>query len=195
MSLITLTAARSRYFRVAFYAALIGGQLFTSAQACLTDCSIDVFFTGRYTDETCEVVVNNASSNEVVTLPKIAVATLNQNGTEAGSVPFDITLKDCPASRTVTLYFNSSVSAADGETGNLVNDTGASFSRNVQVRLRKENSSQVVIDDAASGQNYIISSAADPLSHRFTASYYAKGTSAVTAGKVHAVAGVELDYK
>ncbi|MGQ8775468.1 fimbrial protein [Serratia sp. NA_112.1] len=166
-----------------------------TAMACSTNCSIDVYFTGKYIDETCNVVINNAGINEVVTLPRIAVGALKKNGSEAGSVPFDITLKDCPASRTVTVFFNSSVSGSDTETGNLVNDAGVLFSRNVQIRLRKENNSQVIIDNATTGQDYVISSAAESLSHRFTASYYAKGDSAVTAGKVHSVARVELVYK
>ncbi|MEE4411148.1 fimbrial protein [Serratia sp. C2(1)] len=195
MSLTVITTPGMRSIRIALYAVFIASQSMLTAKACSTDCSIDVYFTGKYTDETCNVVINNASNNEVVTLPRVAVESLKKNGSEAGSVPFDITLKDCPASRTVTVFFNSSVSGSDTETGNLINDAGTLLSRNVQIRLRKENSSQVIIDNAATGQDYIISSAAEPLSHRFTASYYAKGDSAVTAGKVHAVAGVELVYK
>lgn len=93
------------------------------------------------------------------------------------------------------MFFNSSASGADTATGNLVNGTGTDMSKNVQIRLRKEDSSQVIIDDATSGQDYLISATADPLSHRFLASYYAKGDSAATAGKVQTVAGVELVYK
>ncbi|VEC00444.1 S-fimbrillin [Cedecea lapagei] len=195
MSLINRSTAGRSTLRGIFYAALVGSQVFASANACLTDCSIDVFFTGNYTDETCTVAINNASSNEIVTLPRVAVATLSRDGSEAGSVPFDITLKDCPASRTITVFFNSAMSAADIDTGNLVNNTGDDLSNAVQIRLRKENSSQVIIDNADTGQDYVISAMADPLSHRFIASYYAKGNSTVTAGRVHAVAGVELVYK
>ncbi|MGN7973783.1 fimbrial protein [Serratia sp. 22264] len=195
MSLIITTTPGIKLFRISLYATLIAGQLLFSANACLTDCSINVYFTGKYTDETCNVVINNASSNEVVNLPRVAVESLNKNGNEAGSMPFYITLKDCPASRTVTVFFNSSVTGADAETGNLINDKGTLLSRNVQIRLRKENDSPVIINNAESGQEYLISSTGEPLSHRFTTSYYAKGDSAVTAGKVHAVAGVELVYK
>lgn len=195
MSLITITNAGCKYFRTALYATLTGSVFVFSSQACSTDCSIDVYFTGTYTDETCDVVINTASSNEIVTLPRISAASLGNNGSEAGSVPFDIMLKNCPASRTVTVFFNSSATAADSETGNLVNNTGSIYSNNVQIRLRKENSSQVIIDDATSGQDYVISPAAEPISHTFTASYYAKGDAAVNAGQVHAIAGVELVYK
>ncbi|MGD8163224.1 fimbrial protein [Pantoea sp. FN0307] len=195
MSLITITTANYKYLRNLLYATLVSGIFIFSARACLTNCSIDLNFTGIYIDETCEVVINNDSSNEIITLPRISTASLQNNGSEAGSVPFDITLKNCPASHTVTLFFDSSVTAADNKTGNLVNRTGLTYSDNVQIRLRKENSSQIIIDDAASGQDYIISSAAEPISHRFTASYYANGDAVVTAGKVYAIAGVELVYK
>ncbi|MTD38237.1 fimbrial protein [Erwinia sp. CPCC 100877] len=195
MPLIYISDTGKQYLRGVLFSFLAASSFIPVAQACSTDCSIDVNFTGVYKDETCEVVINNASSNEIVTLPTISALTLNQNGREAGSVPFDVTLKNCPGNRTITLFFDSSVSAADTETGNLVNSTGLTYSRNVQIRIRKEDSSQVVIDDATTGQGYIISSEAEPLSHRFTASYYAKGDSAVTAGKVHAATGIELVYK
>ncbi|URQ60462.1 fimbrial protein [Pantoea alhagi] len=195
MSLITITPASYKYLRTLLYATLGSGIFIFSSQACLTDCSIDLNFTGVYTDETCEVVINNDSSNEIITLPRISTASLKNNGSEVGSVPFEIMLKNCPASRTVTVFFDSSITAADNKTGNLVNRTGVTYSDNVQIRLRKENSSQVIIDDAASGQDYVISSAAEPISHKFTASYYAKGDAVVTAGKVYAIAGVELVYK
>lgn len=172
--------------------ALLGSQV---AYVHAVDYSMDVHFTGIYTDETCVIEINNGSNNEIVQLPRISVMSLDKNGNEAGSVPFNITLKECPANRTITVFFNSTVSGADTATGNLINDAGTGMSKSVQVRLRKEDSSQVVIDDATSGQDYLISATAAPLSHRFLASYYAKGDSAVTAGKIQTIAGVELVYK
>jgi major type 1 subunit fimbrin (pilin) len=65
----------------------------------------------------------------------------------------------------------------------------------VQIRIRKENNDRTIIDEPTSGQDYVIPAAGDAVSHRFTASYYAKGNSAVTAGRVHTVAGVDLVYK
>ncbi|MCT4715768.1 type 1 fimbrial protein [Enterobacteriaceae bacterium H18W14] len=195
MSLINAIMPGIKYFRAALLTAMVGGQVLSTASACVTDCSIEVNFTGNYTDETCNVIIDNAGNDAVISLPQRATRLLKQNGSETGSTPFDITLKDCPASRTVSVFFNSSFSSADTATGNLLNTTGANFAQHVQIRLRKENNSQVIIDDAITGQDYIISSAADPLTHRFTASYYANGDSTVTAGKVHAAAGVELVYK
>lgn len=184
---------------VKFIAASFCGIGILFSQAALacgnTDCSIDVSFVGVYTDETCAISINGASNNETVTLPRLSTVALKNDGAEAGSRPFDITLKDCPASRTVTLTFVSNISPADTATGNLINTTGSDYSQNAQLRLRKENGSQVVIDDAATGQDYVISSTGDALTHQYTVSYYAKGDSAVTAGKVQAAAGVELVYK
>ncbi len=195
MSLNMISSPAKKYTRYGLYLALLWGPAAIAEASCSSNCSMDVYFTGNYTDETCNVVINNRTNNETVLLSRVSVNTLSKNGAEAGSKPFDITLKDCPASRTITLFFNSSVSSADSLTGNLVNDVGADFSRNVQIRLRKENESQVVIDNASTGQDYIISSEGDPLTHRFTASYYANGNAAVTPGKVRAAAGVELVYK
>jgi len=195
MSLINIFMAGKRTYRGLCYAALAGTQFFCVANACSTNCTIPVYFKGNYTDETCNVVINNASSNETVPLPRVAVASLSRDGNEAGSVSFEITLKDCPVSRTITLFFNSALSAADSDTGNLINSSENEYSRNVQIRLRKENNSQVIIDSADSGQDYVIPSSGGTRSHTFTASYYAKGNSTVTAGKVHAVAGVELVYQ
>lgn len=175
---------------------VLAGVLFTSAAwGCTTDCSITVNFTGVYNDETCNVIINNASDSESVTLPQISTTALQSDGNEAGSVNFDIALTDCPASRTITTYFTSSANAADTTTGNLTNTTGESYSTNVQVRLRKEDGTQVVIDDSTSGQSYVIPSSADQVSHRFSASYYANGDATVTAGLVLAIASVELVYK
>lgn len=183
------------YFCAALYAVLASTVFILPVWGCSTDCSISVNFTGVYNDETCNVVINNLSSNETVTLPQISISLLQKNGNETGSVPFEIALRDCPASRTITAFFNSSAQATDNVTGNLVNTAGANYSSNVQIRLRKEDGSQVIIDNNATGQNYIIPSSAEQVSHTFTASYYAKGEAAVTAGQVRAIAGVELVYR
>lgn len=185
----------SRLFRQASCAALTCSTLLSQSWACTTDCAITVNFTGVYNDETCNVMINNASSSESMTLPKFSTAALQSNAAESGRVPFYITLTDCPASRTITAFFNSSVSSADSTTGNLVNSTGMNYSSNVQIRLRKEDGSQVVIDNNATGQDYVIPSTGTQVSHTFTAAYYANGDAAVTAGLVQAIAGVELVYK
>lgn len=194
MSLISKTSLKSHFFCSALYTAMISTFILSSAQACLTDCSIPVNFTGVYVDQTCVISINNASNNETVNLPQISIASLQKNSNEAGSRPFDVTLTDCPASREITVFFTSN-SPMDSTTGNLINDTGPEYSKNVQVRLRKEDGSQVIIDDSSTGQPYITSPKGDPLSHTFIASYYANGDASVTAGEVRTIAGVNLVYK
>lgn len=196
MPLRKFTLGEVGLLRMIFISAGLSGQLILSAHACLTDCAIDVSFTGKYTEETCEVLVNNGSNNGVVTLPQISTNSLKNNASEAGSTPFDIALKNCPANRSVTLFFNSRLSSFDSTTGNLINNTiDKTYSLNVQIRVRKEDGSQVFIDNSSTGQTYLIPATAETISHRFAASYYALGDSAVTAGKVQTIAGVELDYK
>jgi len=196
MPLRKFTLGEVGLLRMIFISAGLSGQLILSAHACLTDCAIDVSFTGKYTEETCEVLVNNGSNNGVVTLTQISTNSLKNNASEAGSTPFDISLKNCPANRSVTLFFNSRLSSFDGTTGNLINNTiDKTYSLNVQIRVRKEDGSQVFIDNSSTGQTYLIPATAETISHRFAASYYALGDSAVTAGKVQTIAGVELDYK
>jgi len=195
MSLIIFKLIKGAFHQPKMLIAFFSLLFVTGVWACTTDCSITVNFTGVYTDETCNVVINNTSANEAVTLPQVSITTLQKNGNEAGSVPFALSLKDCPASRTVTAFFNSSASAADTTTGNLINTSGENYSSNVQIRLRKEDGSQVYIDDNTTGQDYVIPPSAEQVTHRFTANYYAKGDAAVTAGQVRAIAGVELLYK
>lgn len=163
-------------------------------QAC-TDCHIKVLFKGFYTDETCKVSINNAGETETVILPKISTSALVKEGNEAGSQPFNISLKECPVSRTVRVKFLSNLYAADVNTGNLTNSAGDLYSQNVQVRIRKENSAQVKIDDDVSGQDYLIPPSGEEVTHTFYASYYASMSSAVTPGIVKTAAGIELIYK
>lgn len=195
MSLKKITSLAVSFCRAALFTFLGNNAVATAAQTCSLDCSMEVFFIGTYTDETCNVVVNNSDNSSVVTLPRISASSLLKDGSEAGSVPFEVTLKDCPPDRTISVFFNDSLSASDDVTGNLLNSTGINYSNNVQVRIRKENGSQVVIGDASSGQKYVIPASAEPVKHIFFASYYARGNKAVTSGLVQAIAGVELNYK
>lgn len=185
----------ANYRRIAWVIPLILSLNITSVNACSNDCSIDVTFTGVYQDETCVVVVNNASAHETVTLPQTPLTQLTADGDEAGNKEFSIGLKECPVNRTIKLYFSGGASAVDSSTGNLINDPGSDRSENVQIRIRKEDKSQAVIDNAASTQSYLITDYDVQVDHTFTASYYAKGNKAVTSGKVQTTAGIELVYK
>ncbi|WP_312924778.1 fimbrial protein [Atlantibacter hermannii] len=160
-----------------------------------SSCKIEVQFHGTYVQDTCDISINNGSSSELVVLPTLSTAGLQQDGNEAGSRVFDIKLKGCPAGKTVMLQFASGVSEADVQTGNLVNATGSGYSSNVQIRIRKSNNDQMKIDDINTMQDYVIDNAGSDVTHSFLSSYYAKGANKVTAGLVHATASIELYYK
>lgn len=162
------------------------------AQDC---CTIDVSFTGIYNDETCEVIVNGKSNSEIVELPTLSTQSLKDAGTEAGSRTFVIGLKECPTNRNIDLKFISNMSQTDVTTGNLLNETGTEYSKNVQIRIRKEDGTQIRVDDLASAQNYYIPESGEMVSHDYIANYYASGGAGATSGLVKATAGIELSYK
>ncbi|EXU76633.1 MULTISPECIES: fimbrial protein [Erwinia] len=188
----------NKHIRLTVSAMMFSGLFFPLQLAADTDCSngcnIEVLFQGVYNEETCIVSINSGTYSEVVLLPTISTSSLQTDGNEAGSKNFDITLQECPSDRTVTVKFVSNLSSADSTTGNLINTTGDGYSENVQVRIRKEDGTQVIIDDTESGQDYVVSSSGDDVTHQYTASYYASGNNAVTAGVLKSLAGVELVY-
>lgn len=158
-----------------------------------SDCKIKVQFTGNYSEETCVVSINNASSSESIELPTISTSALKKDGDEAGSVVFNIALKLCPANRVIALRFASGNIAADPATGNLNNSSvGEGLSKSVQIRLRKNTGEQMRIDDVNNTQQYSIPADGRATEHFFHASYYAKGL--VTAGKINTEANVILVY-
>jgi len=164
------------------------------AEPC-NSCNIDVSFQGEYLEETCNISINGAGNSETVTLPTLSINGLDHDGAEVGSRQFAISLKGCPSNRVIRVRFISNISSPDPETGNLRNDSGGENSRNVQIRIRKENGSQIKINDADSGQDYDISTSSEEVKHFYTASYYAKGNSAVTPGLVKTTASIDLIYK
>lgn len=176
---------------------LLGVVMPVQAQNCqvANECLIPVTFTGVYQEETCEVSIDGGGAENVVVLPKIATAQLQRNGDEAGSQQFQIALKSCPAGRLVDLLFISDGLAADGDTGNLINSTGAGMSQGVQVRLRNASGVQLRIDDTNSYQQYIIPPSGEEVTQYYSASYYAKGAESVSPGLVNTFSGIELRYK
>lgn len=165
-----------------------------TAQECKT-CSIDVSFTGTYNDETCEIVINGKGNTETVELPEISTQSLKEAGSEAGSRTFVIGLKNCPADRNIKLKFVSNVEKSDPSTGNLLNTSGENYSKNTQIRLRKDDGTQISIDDLNSAQNYYIPDLGDLVTHDYTASYYSSSSSGATSGLVKTTAGIEINYK
>lgn len=166
-----------------------------SAQAVTFGTPLNVDFQGVFVDETCDVVINGNSSTETVVMPRVSNITLRNNGGEAGSTPFSIRLEGCPSGKTMKLVFNSDPAAMDNTTGNLLNQTGTGYSRNVQVRVRNESGAQMVINDSATAQDYVIPVAGGAVSHQFSVSYFSTRPLAATSGDVHSVASITVDYQ
>ncbi|MRS88792.1 fimbrial protein [Enterobacteriaceae bacterium RIT714] len=168
----------------------------TLAQPCGTQdsCKVDVEFKGNYLEKTCELSINNGTENETVSLPVISTNTLDHDGAEAGSQLFAITLKDCPTNKAISLYFASTSVGVDTLTSNLLNTTGSEYSQNVEVRLRNSGQQQMIINDPASSQSYDVSVVGD-VTHQFIASYYAAGSSKVSAGLLNTSAAIVVNYK
>lgn len=180
-------------------AAFVAGQPAQAASSCGNDadCRIQVSFKGEYIEDTCEISIDDASSSETVFLPTLSVNDLKSDTAEAGKQQFQITLKQCPTSRSIDLRFVAAEGsrAPDTVTGNLQNEMADDYSRNVQVRLSKAAGQQMVVGGENSVQEYIIPATGEGITHYFLAGYYAKGTTAVTPGQVNATAGIELVYK
>ncbi|EOL9049800.1 fimbrial protein [Cronobacter turicensis] len=159
------------------------------------DCKINVSFTGTYMEETCGVSINNASSSETITLPVLSTTLLQKAGAEAGSQQFSVTLTHCPIDKSVMLRFVNDNGFADVKTGNLINESGTGYSENVQVRLRKANGTQMIINDETSTQEYVIPATGDDITHYYIAAYYAAGSGNVTPGEVGTLANIDIIYK
>lgn len=178
-----------------FFLALNLNPVWSETKCKGSECHITVNFSGKYLEETCEVDINGNGNKDTVTLPTISVKSLDNDGDEAGSTPFSISLSHCPYSRTVALYFKTGAAGSDSNTGNLLNSQGDNYAKNVQVRLRKENASLIEIDKPETMQRYNISDSGETVKHSYTASYYAKGNLKVTAGEVQTQAEIDLIYE
>lgn len=159
------------------------------------DYPITVDFTGEYVNETCEVSVNGGSNSETVSLPLISTTALSNSGGEGGKTGFNVTLNECAGNQAVLLRFNSNYSSADTLSGNLLNQTGGGYSKNLQLRLRKEDNSQMIIDDLNTADRFEIREGETPVTHQYYVTYYSGSDGPVTAGKVYAVAGITLEYE
>ncbi|EOC0351495.1 fimbrial protein [Cronobacter turicensis] len=170
---------------------------FCFADKCVNagDCKINVSFTGTYMEETCGVSINNASSSETITLPVLSTTVLQKAGAEAGSQQFSVTLTHCPIDKSVMLRFVNNNGFADVKTGNLINEAGTGYSENVQVRLRKADGTQMIINDETSTQEYLIPATGDDITHYYIAAYYAAGSGNVTPGEVGTLANIDIIYK
>lgn len=192
LSKITPNVKRILYSSLLLLIILLAIKNEVFAQNC-KNCSVSTSFTGVYNDETCEVAINDKGSRDTIELPIISTQSLKLVGSEAGSRNFIISLKNCPTSRNVKLKFIGNTSQTDEETGNLTNKNGIEYSKNTQIRIRKEDGGQIKVNDLSSAQDYVIPESGDTVMHEYNASYYAKA--AATSGVVSATAGIEVFYK
>lgn len=161
------------------------------------DCKIQVTFTGTFLAQTCDVNVNGEGSSGTVGLPTVSAQLLQKSDAETGSTQFPVSLKNCPANRTVEMRFTATDGQAwDQTTGNLMNKTDSNYSKDVQLRLRKVDDTQMVINGPNSFQEYKIPANNDEeITHYFIVSYFAKSNGAVSAGLVQARSTIDLTYK
>lgn len=172
------------------------GGCISSQSTGKASCSIQLDFKGTFIENTCRIDINGTGSNATISLPTTSVQQLLTAGNEAGSRLFPIKLSNCPAGKKINLHFisTSSGSSVDSVTGNLTNNAGQGYSNDVQLRLRTDNLTQLIIDDDNSYQEYQIPPSGADITHSFIVSYYAKSTNAVTPGQVSASVVVDLIY-
>lgn len=161
---------------------------------CNNNCQIPVEFVGTYIESTCTVSVDGGSKDGKVKLPKVSTSVLQREGDEAGRTRFSIALKDCPANSTIELLLKSNSGNGDTRTGNLKNDPGNGFAKNVQLRIYKPGDQQMFIDRESARQSYYIPAVNADVIHYYNVSYFADGNGAVTPGSVRAKAIIDFDY-
>lgn len=194
LSLNVFNVAQLKYILIVFFTLFVD---YVKADTACTDeqCNIQVNFQGKYLEDTCEISINGGGDNETINLPEISTRTLMRDSSEAGSKIFNIALRNCPYGHVIALNFKSGAGGVDNTTGNFYNTEGLNYSRNVQIRLRKEDGSLININDAATMQRYVIPTPGKDVAHNYMVSYYAKGNNAVTAGEVRVVSEVSLSYE
>ncbi|MGQ8775465.1 fimbrial protein [Serratia sp. NA_112.1] len=151
-----------------------------------------VTFNGELTAETCSI--ENGSQNRIVTLPKVAIQTLNANGKEAGSKMFQLTAENCPKGLTqVAAHFEAiGSSGLDGATGNLKNEYQGAETKATEVQVRLYNTdgtTQLKLGDTGTAAKVDDKGSA---TMTYYGGYYA--TAATGAGMVYAQARYTLAY-
>ena len=194
MPLIRKAAAR-RDYRCWLSLITLAMFLCSACRALTISTPLTVNFQGVYVDETCDVLINGISDSETITLPRINNYTLRNNGGEAASTPFTIRLEGCPAGKTMKLVFNSSLTGTDSATGNLLNQVGSNFSKNAQLRIRKETGEQMIINDTNTAQDYVIPAGGGAVTHQYSVSYFSTRPLATTSGYVQTNASITVDYQ
>lgn len=167
-----------------------------SAEQCKgpTGCPLPVTFKGTFLEETCEVKIDQGGNQATVVLPRISTRLLQKDGDEAGARQFSISLATCPAGKNINLYFTPINIRVNQITGNLMNSSGYGMSEFVELRLRDESGQQLRVGDNTYYQQYSIPQTSAEVTHTYSASYFANGNNAVTAGSLNTLAGINLIY-
>ncbi|EPF5869181.1 fimbrial protein [Morganella morganii] len=186
----------SLFPRVMVLFILLGIFTYSRAEVICDNCTlnnIEVEFKGIYKEGTCIISVNGGSSDGTVFLPTISYKTLSSAGNEAGATKFTVALDNCPKDVEAVLFFKSD-SNLSPVNKNLKNSVGANFAKNVELRIRDDQSKHIGIDDPLSGQSYFISDVNSSVSKDYYVSYFA-GDNAVSPGNVVAKSILEVIYK
>jgi len=160
---------------------------------CRDNCKIELLFKGQYLAETCRLTINQSTAQEIIKLPDLSISQFTAQENELGIKPFTIQLTDCPEKQSILLSMHAETAFYDALTNNLKNSQGVGMSKNIQVRIRKENGEQLKINQPNTGQTYQYASGKNIESHQFTASYYSSGLPP-TAGKLMVKATVNINY-
>ncbi len=91
-----------------------------------------ITFNGFISSQTCDVSVNNGSSDGGVTLPNIASSLLAEKGEVAGNTTFTVDVKDCATKEGNVRAFFEAGTNVDLETGTLKNNGTA---KNVHIQI------------------------------------------------------------
>ncbi|PXW53360.1 major type 1 subunit fimbrin (pilin) [Grimontella sp. AG753] len=168
-----------------------------------------VNFSGKLTDQTCQVVLNNGTSaSGTVTLPTVSKELLTGGGGyTAGKTPFTLTLTGCKASTTtfgVTAYFPETAYTDSG--GHLKNiETGTTAANRVVLEIvQKNGTTETVlkigkpITDASYQFTTVAAGATSVTMHyavRYKNTWVSGSQYNTTPGKVKGIAIYELAYQ
>ncbi|WP_354692726.1 fimbrial protein [Phytobacter sp. RSE-02] len=192
--------------------------LVTSATAAITLVNIasaatngTVNFSGKLTDQTCQVALNDGSSaSGTVTLPTVPKEKLPSKWDQAGSTPFTLKLTGCKASTTsfgVLAYFPSTsyIQSIGSSLGFLKNlETGTTAADGVMLVIYKKDGTsetQIHLGKPITDSEYkytIVAANATSATLEYSVryiNYNTSGSSLVKPGKVKGIAVYELAYQ
>ncbi|WP_354692727.1 fimbrial protein [Phytobacter sp. RSE-02] len=169
-----------------------------------------VNFSGKLSDQTCQVVLNNGTSaSGTVTLPAVPKEKLAAKYAQAGKTAFTLNLTGCKASTTsfgVLAYFPQTAYIEDANNyGFLKNlETGTTAADGVMLTIYQKNGTtekQINLGEPITDSGYKYTTVAAnttsaPLEYNVRyINYRTTGSSPVTAGKVKGIAVYELAYQ